>query len=372
MERAEPKEGLPVDTDNTNWRLYTNSVEAWEAMLSSISSATKSIFLEEYILASDQIGKRFIDLLIQKAREGLEVKVICDDVGSYNFSRSKDPERLRAAGVLLKFFNPLLPWEPAQETFWYFRNHRKILIVDDTKVFIGSICLADQMEHWRETTVSLCAPHIIHQMKKTFFATWNKDYKRISYYRGKKDASTPLADFDYMTNAPLPRKRFIYYELLRQVQKAQNQICITTPYFLPNRRLQRALFSALRRGVNIKILLPRKSDTPFVDAGARTFFESFLKRGTEIYLYEKMIHAKTVVIDSAWSTLGSMNLDNLSLRYNFEGNIVSRNPLFNMQMKNQFVSDLEKSNLLSLSSFKKRPLKDKFLEFLAYPIRSFL
>ena len=110
----------------------------------------------------------------------------------------------------------------------------------------------------------------------------------------------------------------------------------------------------------------------FVDAGARTFFYSFLKRGAEIFLYEKMIHAKTIVIDENWSTVGSMNLDNLSLRYNFEGNIVSRNLAFTEEMRSQFIEDLEKSKLITLEEFLRRPFKDKLLELIAYPFRSFL
>lgn len=363
---------------NTSWKFYTHSEDAWDAMSKSIEDARLSIDIEQYIFQRDVIGSKFIDLLVKKSTEGVKVRILCDEVGSFAFSNSKDLEQLKSLNdnIEIKFFNPLLPWKPYRETLWYFRDHRKLMIVDCRIGFTGSVCIGDEMTTWRESHIEIEDPQTIREMQDAFNAMWNKEYRKFNYIfkknKNKEDQNNHEQEFRYVTNTPLPKKRYMYYELLRAIKKAKEYIYLTTPYFLPNSRLLREIKKAGRRGVKISLLLPFQSNHKIAQIGAETFFSDLLKENISIYLYDKMIHSKTIVIDDNWSTIGSLNLDNISLRYNFEGNLVSANPLFNLEIKKQFLEDLNKSKKLEYSDWKKRPLFSKFLEILVWPFRKFL
>lgn len=357
------------------WKFYLKSEEAWDAMLKAISSASLSIDIEQYIFENDSIGKKFISLLIDKAKAGIKVRIICDEVGSFSFSGSKEVELLRDSGVLIMFFNPFLPWKPNRETFWYFRDHKKLMIVDGVIGFTGSVCLSDEMKEWRESHVEVTGP-VVSQMILAFEIMWSKQYKKFKYIFRKKNKNQSsfvnLPDFEYLTNAPLPRKRFIYYELLRRFKQAKQSILLTTPYFLPNHSLLKALKSASQRGVLVELLIPHSTDNILAHLGARTFFTDLLKNNIKIYRFSSMIHSKTIVVDDSWSTIGSLNLDNVSLRYNFEGNLVSRNEKFSKELRNQFNNDLLSAKPLTLEEWKKRPFMNKVFEILVWPFRKFL
>jgi cardiolipin synthase len=134
----------------------------------------------------------------------------------------------------------------------------------------------------------------------------------------------------------------------------------------------KTILESKKRGVEIKLLVPEHPNHFIVDIGARTYFNELLSNGIQVFLYKKMIHGKTIVVDDTWSTIGSLNLDNISLRYNFEANLVSTNTLFASELKTQFEKDLTDANLLTLEEWKKRPLTNKILEWLVWPLRKLL
>ena len=360
-----------------NWKFYLNSIEAWDAMLHAIRNASLSIDIEQYIFQNDSVGKRFIDLLLEKSKAGVKIRIICDEVGSFSFSGSKEAKMLMDAGVKIMFFNPFLPWKPNRETFWYFRDHKKLMIIDGLIGFTGSVCLGDEMKDWRESHVEVTGA-VVTQMVIAFDIMWSKQYKKFKYiFKRKKRVLSnsnyvDLPDFEYLTNAPLPKKRFIYYALLRAFRSAKQEILLTTPYFLPNHRLLRAIKQASKRGVIIKLLLPHSTDNLLAHIGAQTYFGDLLKHKVEIYRFNSMIHSKTIVIDGTWSSVGSLNLDNVSLRYNFEGNLISRNKDFSLEVKKQFENDLNSATKLTLADWQRRPLMNKVFEILVWPFRKFL
>ncbi len=357
-----------------SWKFYTNTAEAWEAMLEALENAKHSIDLEQYIFYLDGIGLKFIDVLKRRALDGISIRVICDGVGSYSIYRSNIPEELRDLGIKFRIFNPLLPWSPNNESWWYFRDHQKLLIIDGVIGFTGGICLGEEMKGWRESHVKIIGP-AVEEMSKSFELMWQKQYRKPRYLinRAKKEfLMRPEKEFSYVTNYPIPGKRFMYYELLRAIRKAKRYIYITTPYFLPDRKLLKSIKKAVRRRVDVKLLIPFSPNHTLADIGAKTFFTEVLEANVKIFRYRSMIHSKTVVIDDSWSTIGSLNLDNLSLKYNFEANLVSLNKEFALELKSQFMKDLSYTGELTLREWDKRGLKEKILEFLIFPFRKLI
>jgi cardiolipin synthase A/B len=360
---------------NHSWKFFTSSVQAWDSMIESISLASESIELEQFILNYDSVGIRFLDALKERAKAGVRVKIFCDTLGSLSLYRSGVVTSLLTSGIEVKFFNSIIPWSPDIESLWYFRDHKKLLIIDKKVSFAGSVCLGDEMREWRESTVMISGP-VVDQMVRSFYVMWNKSYHKYKFYFIRKRQGNPNAldqDFNYVTNSPLPGKRYMYRELLRAIKSSKKYIYLTTPYLLPDSKLLRAITRSSKRGVDIRLLVPEKTDSILVNIGIGTFFNHLLESGVRIYRYSStMIHSKTGIVDGTWSTIGSLNLDNLSLRYNFEGNIVSNNLDFSNELEKQFLEDLNMSKEIMKMDWDKRGLILRFLELLVWPIRRFL
>jgi cardiolipin synthase len=179
--------------------------------------------------------------------------------------------------------------------------------------------------------------------------------------------------FRYVTNYPAPGRRHIYSDLVDAVRHARKYIYLTTPYFVPTARLARVLRLAAHRGTDVRIIMPGTSNHPFVDLAARTFFRSVLSSGVRIFLYQgENIHGKTAVIDGDWSSVGSMNMDAVSLLYNFEANIVSTDPKFAEEIAAVFVRDLQNCREVTRAEWDRRSFLQKWAEFPARLVRKFL
>lgn len=362
--------------ERTNWQFYTDSRSAWEAMLEAISKATRSIDLEQFILSYDSIGIRFLDAISEKAKQGVQVRIICDEVGSFSLYRANIKPKLEEIGISIKFFNSVIPWNPNNESLWFFRDHRKLLVVDNEIGFAGGVCLGDAMRDWRESSVRITGP-IVEQMSESFELMWKKSYAGLKYYfKFKKKTHKTLnlnSGFRYITNAPLPGKRYMYKELIRAIREARHYVYLTTPYLLPDSRLLRGLKDACRRGLEVRLLIPEDTNSKLVNIGSGTFFRDMMQTGIRIFRYKGvLIHAKTGIVDGDWSTIGSLNLDNLSLRYNFEGNIVSTNKEFTFELERQFLDDLQNATELTLKEWRERGPLRKILEVIIWPIRKLL
>ncbi len=354
----------------TSWHFYLNPELAWDAMLIACNEARVSIDLEQYIFRTDEVGNRFLDICRKKAQEGVRVRILCDAAGSFGLYNSGVPDKLRDCGVRIAFFNTLVPGGKHNYTSWFFRDHQKLLIVDGTIAFTGGICIAENMRAWRDTHVRI-EGEVILQMSQSFTMMWRRAFKNRE--RRKNPLPPAASGFSYVTNAPLPRRRFLYHAFIEAIRGARKNIYLTTPYFVPDRRFARVLRLAARRGVDVRLLVPLVSDVPLVNYGIQSHFTKMLKSGVRIYRYEgAMIHAKTGVIDGEWATVGSFNLDHLSFLYNFEGNIVSTHKPFAEDLKKHFMEDIQKSRELTLSEWKNRSFVQKLLEGLTRPIRKIL
>lgn len=355
--------------NETKWKFYTTTHHAWEAMIVAISSAQKTIDFEQFNIAPDNIGRRFIEALIERAQSGVKIRVLVDAMGSVGLGQSMYVEAMERVGIEIKFFNWIAPFSKGNKRTWYFRNHRRSLIIDKQILFTGGVCIADQMKEWRETTIEISG-EILEQVQEPFEKTWAKAHEKSIRMDSKIKINTE--GFTFLTQAPLPRQRFLYFKLIEEIRRAQKYVYLTTPYFLPDNRLLRALIFAKRRGVDVRIIIPEVSDHPIVDRGSHTYFQKVLYAGIRIYRYQKMIHSKTAVIDGNWAMVGTLNLDNISLRYNFESGIVAANHHFASELGGHFQNDLQESMELTPQEWNKRSYFAQFLELLVWPIRKFL
>lgn len=359
------------DSDNTTWRFYTTNDAGWNAMLEACEAAKTSIDLEQFIFITNEIGRKFIDVCIKKAKEGVRVRFLWDAAGSFSFYGSSIAEELKKNNIELIFFQTLFPSILKVHNYksWYFRNHKRALIVDSKIGFTGSICVSDEMINWRDTVVKI-EGEVVNEMEMGFERMWRRAQgKKLGIVRNEPSHG----EFRYISNYPIPNKRHLYSEIIDAIRNAKEHIYITTPYFVPTRHLSRVLRAASKRGVDIKIIVPESSDHPIVDLCSRSFFTQILKSGIKIFLHKgEMIHNKTVIIDDTWSTIGTLNLDTASLLYNFEANIVSRNILFSKELSVHFVQDLLNSEEVTLEQWQNRYRFEKIAGFFARFLRDFM
>lgn len=386
-----------------NYKLYTDVPSAWDAMLDACEQARHSIDLEQFIFASDEIGRRFIDVCARKAKEGVTVRFLWDSAGSWSLFATFTADELRRKGIDLVFFNTLVPHlrDIPRYRFWFFRNHRRSLIIDGNDpasaiAFTGSVSMTERVRHWRETQIRLTGD-VVQEINRGFITLWDHatsyrkrppnitaPYAKTRSWRltpsststNKVANSKPIATdgINYITNSPKIRERYLYHQIVNAIRKAQQRIYITTPYFAPTHRILRILRTASRRGVDVRIILPINSDHPIVDLCGRSYFSTLLKAGIRIYLYNKnhMLHTKSIVIDNNWATVGTLNLDTISLLYNYEANIVTTRMDLVSELVEHFNVDMGHSAAVDPIAWHKRSALSKILQFLARLVREFL
>ncbi|MBI4049412.1 MAG: hypothetical protein HY395_01170 [Candidatus Doudnabacteria bacterium] len=360
----------------TGWQFYTRVTEAWDSMLADIASARSFIDLDQYIFEPDRIGRRFLELLIQKAKQGVRVRVICDAAGSANLYNSGFPNLLSEAGIQIFFVNPISPWRIHNFTSWFFRDHKKILVVDGAVGHTGGVGINDRMSDWRDTNVRLTGP-IVAEFARVFRKTLEiARRKRLAVIQNNPS----LGEFGLLTSSPYLRslrsfryrKRYLRDLFVDKVKSAKECIYLTTPYFVPDFRLFSALQQQARSGLDVKLVVPYTSDHLSLDIAAASYFSLALASGIKVYRYRShILHAKSAVIDD-WSTVGSANLDNLSFWFCYEANIYSHNQNFTQELKRQFEADLTESMEVKLVEWKFRPIKQKLLELLTWPAHNFM
>ncbi len=351
------------------WKFFTTTESAWNDMLTRINLATESILLEQFVFSNDLIGRQFSRALEHAAKRGVKIKMLIDQIGSVSFWKSNIPDSLRALGIEIIFFNPLLPFPIKSYTLWYFRNHRRLLIIDNLIAYTGGVCISDQMKSWRDSMVRI-EGSIVQDMKTAFESLWIKNFHFI--HKRKKIEQKDI-EFSYLTLSPFPRRRYLYYRFLNILKKSRSSIKLVTPYLLPDHALLKILKKKAEQGVLVEIIVPQKTDYPILDIAAHSYFTPLLKSGIKIFRYQpSMIHAKYAIVDNKFSTIGSMNLDNVSLRYNLEANIISKNIAFAAELAEHFSEDKTHSKQLIFSQWNNRSPLEKIKEWLMWPLRKLL
>ena len=362
-------------TKPTTWKLFAANEEAWLSMLHDCAHAEKSIVLEQFIFVNDEFGQKLINVCAERAAAGVEVRFLWDAAGSFTFWGTNIADDLKAKGIELLFWKTLIPSYFKVPNFrsWFLRNHRRTLVIDEKVGYTGSISMRDSMKNWRDTNVRVEGT-IAKEMANAFERMWERARKssKLSLRKPARDK-----EFRYVTNYPAPGRRHVYTEMLEALRQAKHYVYITTPYFVPTHRLVKTIKAASLRGADVRLIIPEKSDHyPALDLGARSFFHTLLESGVRIFLYPNnngdIIHSKTMVIDGNWATVGSMNLDSVSLLYNFEANLITENTAFVEELSAHFVRDLSACKEVSLMDWKNRFFLEKIPEILIKLVRKFL
>jgi len=353
-----------VFTINNDVKLLFNGEEKFPVLIRELKKARKKIYIEYYIFNSDTIGNQIIDILIEKAQEGLEVKLIYDAVGS-SISR-KAVRNLKKNNVKVHAYMPVFFSRVAHKA--NYRNHRKIVIIDDLTGFMGGINVADNYINpnknnlfWRDTHIMLKGESV-YDLQLIFISDWFfvcgeklEPNKTTDISRVKTHIPTAILASDSGTSDEIILKAFI-----GMISMAKNEILITTPYFIPTESMFSILKVASESGVEVKILLPERPDLRTAYYASYSYLIGMLKTGVKIYFYTKgMIHAKSMIIDNDICTVGSANMDYRSFSLNAEVNSFIIDESVTRKLKHQFYKDLEDAVEVSLEDLQSWPLYKK-------------
>ncbi len=343
-------------------KIYTNGTQKFEALFQAIKEARMYIHVEYYILNSDTIGNQLADLLIEKAKEGVEVRVLYDNVGSWGLDRDY-VKRLSSNGVEIKVFSPIK--FSLYKNKINFRNHRKIVVIDGKCAFTGGMNVADRYLHgmpelgiWRDTHLKL-EGESVSWLQLIFLNDWYLAAKKLltdeKYFTNNNPVQGNLP-VQIISSGPDAEWSTVMYAYFAAINGAQKSICIATPYFIPNSSILTAIRAAALRGVEIYLLLSRKSDSKLTHFASMAYIDELLNAGVKIYFYTKgFIHSKFLLIDSAYCSVGTANMDIRSFDQNYEVNALIYDEDTTCQLEDIFEQDLLDSVRVTQSSWDARP-----------------
>lgn len=364
---------------NSKISLYYTGRQALDQMYSAIEKANKHIHLQSYIIEDDFIGNRFKDLLIKKAKERVEVRVIYDDVGCWSLPKEFKKE-LTDSGIELLNFAPVK--FPSLTSKINYRNHRKILVIDGVSGFIGGVNIAEryykesQQSTWRDTHIciegeSVSALQSSFLLDRYFIINQQlrsrKKYHPIPLTQNFKLSTTEKGIYtQIITSGPDSDWADIMQSYFTAIVSAKKEIYIVTPYFTPNVSILDAIKTAALGGVKVSLMLSEKSDTKIAQWSTISYATELLEAGVKVYLFRKGFnHSKVISIDGKFSIIGSANMDNRSLEHNFEATAIIYDATVAQQVESQFKQDITQCRTLESSKWAKRGVKNKIIESFA-------
>jgi cardiolipin synthase len=362
--------GAPLSADN-RVEILKNGVQIFPSMLAAIRAAQKTINLEFYIYWDGQVGRQFAEALAERARAGVSVKVILDAVGSAGMSQSLI-DFMHRNGIDLEWYHPIRWYTLSRANH---RTHRKLLIVDGETGFVGGVGIADEWlgdadskDHWRETVARVEGP-VVEQMQFAFMDNWVKSRGELltglDYFPSLGPRGSHVAQV--LKSSPSEGSSTVKLMYIVSIVSATKSICISSAYFVPDRDTIRALEGAVRRGVEVRVIVPGEHvDVPIARHASRWHYDLLLRRGIRIFEYQPtMMHAKTMVVDGIWSTIGSSNFDDRSFRLNDEVNVNVYDEGVAAEMERMFFEDLAKSEEITRRTWRRRPWLDRIKERIA-------
>jgi cardiolipin synthase len=369
----------PTMTSGNRLDLLENGDAVFPAMLAAISSARKTVNFEAYIFWSGEVGTRFRDALAERAAHGVAVRVLLDAVGSSGrHLKASDVDAMRRAGCRVEFFHSKKPW-----MLWVLnhRNHRRVLVVDGMVGFTGGVGFADQWrgdadsrEHWRDTQVRVEGP-AVRGLQRAFQENWSEATGEPVVGDEFFPALPPAgsASAAVVPSSPLAAMSGAGRVYAISLAAAAKEIWIANSYFLPDETTAGLLVTAVKRGVDVRVIVPsdEQNDVPATKAAGRSSFGPLLEGGVRIFEYQPtMFHLKTMVVDGIFSTVGSANFDERSFHLNEEINLFVYDAEFAGLMKERYRRDLSRCRPYTITMWKARPLKKRVTEWLAGPFRS--
>ena len=347
--------------------------QALQAMLEAIRGAKRYVHLETFIFDADQVGQEFAQALMEKSRQGVEVRLIYDSFGGFK-AGTEFFRRMRKAGVATIEFNPLNPFNGGEWWTPNFRDHRKILIVDGKMAFTGGVNIysayywnKNGKSRYKKVKYPLEDLHVkiegpaVTEFQEIFLDTWKrkkgKVIERWNYLAPQPARGDDLVQV--LASKPGQKNRQTYFMYLSAVKSSTHSVHMTSPYFVPSREMRRELMAAAKRGVDVKIIVPDVTDSRLALYAGQHHYDELLEAGVQIYQHHGgMLHSKSAVIDGVWATTGSTNLDLRSFTLNDEVNAVVISRDFAREMQQVFQEELSQSTRIELHEWNKRPLRN--------------
>lgn len=351
--------GAPI-TRHNEVAVLTNADAAYEAILEALEKAEHHIHFEFYTIRDDRTGRRFLEVLTRKAREGVQVRVVYDGIGSYQLSSAYVEELHRSGAEAHCFLPPLIAFFDKRINY---RNHRKIVVVDGEVGFLGGINIGDEyvggnkhLGFWRDTHLQLRGD-AVYYLQQTFLNDWEFVSKQ------------KLPDASLFPEHELPEGRPVqilpsgpdvqfdsYFEMaFSAIAAARHRIWITTPYFIPDRSLLIGLKTAALSGVDVRIIFPGVPDTRIVHLATLSYVKELLQAGVRFFMYQKgFMHAKILLVDKMIASVGTANMDMRSFFDNFEINAVFFDKDTMGRLEQDFVQDTADSKEILLPQFERR------------------
>lgn len=348
--------------------VLTNGISKFDRLFGCIRAAKDHIHLEYFIIKDDRIGNELKDLLIQKSKEGVKVRVVFDDVGSLALGK-KYLRALKLADIeTFAFFKVPLPLFSRDLNY---RNHRKIAIIDGEVGFVGGLNIGDEyignsekFEFWRDTHLEIKG-EAVYALQTIFLNDWNYVSKQYvqggRYYPEVRVKNTSLVQI--AASGPDSEWKSILQAFYKMISNAVDKIWITTPYLVPEESILMGLKAAALSGIDVKIIIPSQPDHFFVYWASQANIQDLLEAGVKIYQYKNgFIHSKILIVDRLAATVGTANLDIRSMEINFEVNAFLYDVDVIIRLEEDFIQDLEDSLAYEIDVFKKRKVYRRFLE----------
>ncbi|MGB7946093.1 MAG: cardiolipin synthase [Candidatus Binatia bacterium] len=364
-------------------QLLFNGDETFPAMLRDIKTAKSTITFAQYLYTNGALAYELAEAFSERCRAGVHVHILIDSQGSGEIPEDI-PSIMRDAGCQVKFFRRveapqvLLPWK----LFKYnYRNHRRVLVIDGRLGFTGGYGISEAWtgdgrtpDHWRETNARVEGP-IVHQLQAAFTESWLEATGTVlggdAYFPRLESVGKVSAQM--VKSSPVGGSFQNYLLFLLSITSAKKSILITNPYFIPDDRMIQALLEAAARGVEVIVLVPGKIDHQITYRASRQNYGRMLLGGIRIFEYTPaLLHAKTMVIDSVWATVGSTNFDNRSFALNEELNLTVYNAGLARRLEEAFTEDLRYARKITYEEWNSRGIGERVLEWFSFPIKDYL
>lgn len=356
-------------TQNNSIEIFIDGKKMYHNLLKDIKGAKHSINVMYYIIKDDMVGKKFLKLITEKAKEGVEVRLLVDSLGSRYLNDKKLKEFINYGGKVAYFFKPKLRLINLK---FNYRNHRKIVVIDGEKGYIGGFNIANEylgykkrFGYWRDTHIKINGD-AVGDLNAQFIMDWrfaSKEELDLSeaYYVNNKNNGTTAVQI--VSSGPNSTKEEIKRGFMKMITSAEKNVYLQTPYLIPDSSMLESLKMAAQSGVDVRVMIPCMPDHIFVYWATLAYCGELLRSGVRIYIYKNgFLHAKTMTVDSEVATVGSANFDRRSFSLNFETNAFLYDEQVACDMENIFLSDINNSIELTMELFEKRSGYIKFKE----------
>ncbi len=357
-------------TYNNNIKLFHDGMDKFKSLIEDIRNAKTYIHMEYYIIQDDKLGRELIHELTEKVKQGVEVKFICDGMGSRKLKKDFFKEFVLSGGEVGTY---LKPFAGRMHVRLNYRNHRKVAVIDGQIGYTGGfnigmeyLGLEAKFGYWRDTHARFEGDSV-DQLELRFIMDWNfvsnKAIVRNKKYFPQKTSKSG-ASVQIVSSGPDSKLHQIKNGYFKMINEAEKNIYIVTPYFIPDDSILEAIRVASLAGLDVKVLIPGKPDHPFVYWANLSYAGELLNSGVRFYQYDKngFVHSKLVMVDGMVCSIGTANMDVRSFKVNFEVNAFIYDKDITEQLEKEFMKDLKKCKEITIESYKKRSIKIKFYE----------